>query len=189
MGFGIKSKIKRLFPKPVSVPVVVMPSNGEELKDKVALISGGSGGIGLAIAKTFLQSGAKVVIAGTNQEKLEKACAELNNENLKSIVLNYGDPASFEKILGRTVDSFGKIDIFVSSSGIHVDRPGLDFLNTTIEEYDSIMGINLRGTYFMCQTVAKYMIANGIKGHILIISSQSALEPSWSPYSIVKAWY
>ena len=46
--------------------------------------------------------------------------------------------------------------------------------------------INLKGTYFMCQTVAKYMIENKIKGHILIISSQSALEPSWSPYRLSK---
>jgi NAD(P)-dependent dehydrogenase (short-subunit alcohol dehydrogenase family) len=67
-----------------------------------------------------------------------------------------------------------------------VDRPGLDFLNTIIEEYDSIMGINLKGTYFMWQTVDEYMAANQIHGHMLIISSQSALEPSWSPYRLSK---
>lgn len=68
----------------------------------------------------------------------------------------------------------------------HVDRDGLDFVNVTLDEYDTIMNINLKGTYFMCQTVAKYMIENKIKGHILIISSQSALEPSWSPYRLSK---
>jgi 3-oxoacyl-[acyl-carrier protein] reductase len=85
MNMGLKAKIKKLFPKPVNTPIVTMPSNGEELKDKVALISGGSGGIGLEIAKTFLKSGAKVIISGTNQGKLDKICSELNNENLKSM--------------------------------------------------------------------------------------------------------
>lgn len=186
MGFGIKTKIKKLFPKPVNTPIVIMPSNGEELKNKVALISGGSGGIGLAIARTFLKSGAKVIITGTNQGKLEKICSEIDDENLKSIVLNYSDSTSFEDKLKEVVSIFGKIDIFVSSTGIHVNRIGLDFLNITVDEYDSIMGINLKGTYFMCQTVAKYMVAKQIKGHILIISSQSALEPSWSPYRLSK---
>lgn len=183
---GIKSRIRRLFPKPVNTPIVVMPSKGTELKGKIALISGGSGGVGLAIAKAFLKAGAKVIIAGTSQEKLNDICNEIKNNDLKSIVLNYNDPSAFDSKVEEAVSIFGRIDIFVSSTGIHVDRDGLDFINTTIEEYDKIMGINLRGTYFMCQAIAKYMIVHQIKGHILIISSQSALEPSWSPYRLSK---
>lgn len=183
---GLKSKIRRLFPKPVNTPIVVMPSKGTELKGKIALISGGSGGVGLAIAKSFLKAGAKVIIAGTSQEKLNNICNEIKNNDLKSIVLNYNDPSAFDSKVEEAVSILGRIDIFVSSTGIHVDRDGLDFINTTIEEYDKIMGINLRGTYFMCQAIAKYMIVHQIKGHILIISSQSALEPSWSPYRLSK---
>ena len=59
-------------------------------------------------------------------------------------------------------------------------------MNTTLEEYDQIMNINLKGTYFACQSVAKIMISNKVQGHILLISSQSALEPSWSPYRLSK---
>jgi len=183
---GIKSRIRRLFPKPVNTPIVVMPSRGTELKGKIALISGGSGGVGLAITKAFLKAGAKVIIAGTSQEKLNNISNEINNDDLKSIVLNYNDPSAFDSKVEEAVNIFGRVDIFVSSTGIHVDRDGLDFINTTVEEYDKIMGINLRGTYFMCQAIAKYMIAHQIKGHILIISSQSALEPSWSPYRLSK---
>lgn len=183
---GIKSRIRRLFPKPVNTPIVVMPSKGTELKGKIALISGGSGGVGLAITKAFLKAGAKVIIAGTSQEKLNNISNEINNDDLKSIVLNYNDPSAFDSKVEEAVNIFGRVDIFVSSTGIHVDRDGLDFINTTVEEYDKIMGINLRGTYFMCQAIAKYMIAHQIKGHILIISSQSALEPSWSPYRLSK---
>lgn len=183
---SFKSKIRKLFPKPVNTPIVLMPQCGEELEGKIALITGGSGGVGLAIAKAFLQAGAKVIIAGTSKDKLDKICTEINDSNLKSIVLNYDEPYSFEGKIKEAENIFGRIDILVSSAGIHVDRDGLDFINTTIEEYDRVMDINLKGTYFMCQTVAKYMIDKKIKGHILIISSQSALEPSWSPYRLSK---
>ena len=49
----------------------------------------------------------------------------------------------------------GRLDIFVSSTGVHVDRDGLDFVNVTLDEYDTIMNINLKGTYFMCQNSSK----------------------------------
>ena len=97
MGLGIKRKIKQLFPKPTTVPIINKISSGEELTGKVALISGGSGGIGLAIAKEFYSSGAKVIIAGTNQKKLEYICAEIDSDNFKSIILDYTDPYSFEQ--------------------------------------------------------------------------------------------
>ena len=72
MGFGIKTKLKKLFPQPINTPIIIMPSSGSELKDKVVLISGGTGGIGLEIARNFLLSGAKVIITGTNERKFEK---------------------------------------------------------------------------------------------------------------------
>lgn len=183
---GIRSRIRKLFPKPINTPILMMPSSGTELNGKIALISGGSGGVGFAIAKAFLKVGAKVIIAGTSQEKLNSIINKVDNENLKSVVLDYNAPLTFDSKVEEAVSIFGRIDIFVSSAGIHVDRGGLDFINTTVEEYDKIMTVNLRGTYFMCQSIAKYMITNQIKGHILIISSQSALEPSWSPYRLSK---
>lgn len=183
---NIKYMIKRLLPKPINTPVVIMPKNGEELKDKVALITGGSGGIGFAIAKAYLSAGARVIIAGTSCTKLKAICDSVSSDKIKYINLNYNDPTEFPKKVDEAVSCWGKIDIFVSSTGIHVDRDDLDFLNTTVEEYDSIMAINLRGTYFMCQAIAQYMIKKDIKGHILLVSSQSALEPSWSPYRLSK---
>lgn len=183
---GIKNVIKKILPKPKNTPILQICSNGEELLDKVAVITGGSGGIGLAIAKELLQSGAKVIITGTSEKKLKALENSMNDSNFKTMVLNYDNPQEFDDKVDKLSKIFGTIDILVCSSGIHVDRKGLDFINTTIEEYDSIMSINLRGTYFICQSVAKYMIKNKINGHILIISSQSALEPSWSPYRLSK---
>lgn len=112
--------------------------------------------------------------------------SKLSSENAAGIVIDYNFPLSFSDKVSEAVSIFGKIDIFISSSGIHTDRDGLDFMNISLEEWDSIIGINLRGTFFFCQTVANYMIKSKIKGHILLISSQSALEPSWSPYRLSK---
>ena len=144
------------------------------------------GGVGLAITKKLLSCGCKVIVSGTNESKLKKIAASLPEKDVRTLVLDYKKPDTFEKRTAEATELFGKIDIFISSVGIHVDRDGLDFLNVTEEEYDSIMGVNLKGTYFMCQKVSQYMIDNKIQGHILIISSQSALEPSWSPYRLSK---
>lgn len=96
------------------------------------------------------------------------------------------DVESMKEKVAEVASYFGRIDILVQSAGVHTKRNGLDFLNITEAEYDYVMNINLKGAYFMCQNVGKYMIENGIKGNILLISSQKALEPSWSPYRLSK---
>ena len=168
-----------------NIPITEIKEDGTFLKGKVALITGGSGGIGIAIARKFLDCGCKVIIAGTNEEKLRDKCKEFG-EFCSSIVINIQNIQEFNNKIESASRLFGPIDIFVCSHGIHTKRQGFDFLNVTEDEYDDVMNINLKGTYFLCQSIARYMIKNKIKGHILIISSQSALEPSWSPYRLSK---
>ena len=76
-----------------------------------------------------------------------------------------------------------RIDILVNSAGVVSHS---DFLDMSEQEYDSIMDINAKGTFFMSQAVAKYMIENRIKGHILNVTSSSALRPAWTPYQMSK---
>ena len=167
------------------IPIVSIKESGKLLDGKVALITGGSGGIGMAIAKKFLECGCKVIIAGTNIEKLEKCIKNLNGV-AKSIVINMNDSGSFNSKVSAAVDYFGKIDIFVNCHGVHTNRKGFNLFNVSEQDYDKVMDINLRGTYFICQSIAKYMVENNVNGHILIVSSQSAIEPSWSPYRLSK---
>ena len=180
----IKRFIANIKPSRVE-PIIVKTSDTKLLKDKTALITGGSGGIGYAIAKSFIECGCKVIIAGTNINKLEKICLELG-DNCKFIQLNLRNINEFNDKINEASKYFGKINILVNSAGIHIPRKGLDFLNSTEQEYDQIMSLNLKGTYFLTQAFAKYLINNKIGGHILIISSQSALEPAWSPYRLSK---
>lgn len=158
--------------------------NGDLLKDKVALITGGSGGIGFAIAKEFLESGCKVIIAGTNEKKLSSKLEELGGG--KSVILNLSSIKEIEESVSKAITIYGHIDILVNSAGIHSTKVFENFMEVEEKDYDSIMDINLKGTYFVTQKVAKHMVTNKIHGHILNISSSTALEPAWSPYRLSK---
>ena len=157
---------------------------GDLLKDKVALITGGSGGIGFAIAKEFLESGCKVIIAGTNEKKLSSKLEELGGGS--SVILNLSSIKEIEESVSKAISIYGHIDILVNSAGIHSTKVFENFMEVEEKDYDSIMDINLKGTYFVTQKVAKHMVANKIHGHILNISSSTALEPAWSPYRLSK---
>lgn len=165
------------------IPVVSVKSPHNLLDGKVALITGGSGGIGMAIAKSLLESGCRVIIAGTNEQKLKK-CVDTLSSDAKYLVINMNDSASFALKIKEAASIFGNIQLFVSSAGVHSE--GLDFLNMTEKEYDRVMNINLKGTYFFSQSVAKYLIDNKLKGKLLLVSSSRGSEPAWSPYGISK---
>lgn len=171
--------------KKVAYPV---PLNTTELlKGKVALITGGSGGIGMAVAESFLKNGCNVIIAGTNENKLKQCCEKLNRggRTSKYIVLNILEVSDIPGKIRTAAEMFGdnRIDILVNSAGI---LNSSSFFNTTEEEYDKLMDINVKGTYFMCQAMGQYMIEHHIQGHILNVSSSSALRPAWTPYQISK---
>ncbi len=155
------------------------------LEGKTALISGGSSGIGFAIAQILLSSGCRVIITGSNEDKILKCCEELKSEKVKGIVLDVCDidniTNSFNLALKQFPDS--TIDILINCAGYN---PKKSFFDITEYEFDKTFDTNVKGTFFLCQAVAKYMIKNRIKGHILNLSSSSALRPAWSPYEMSK---
>jgi 3-oxoacyl-[acyl-carrier protein] reductase len=82
------------------------------------------------------------------------------------IVLNVSNTDDFDSKLKNVFKFFGPIDILVCSHGIHTKRQGFDFLSTTEDEFDSVMDVNLKGTYFLCQTMSRQMIDQKVKGHM-----------------------
>ncbi|HUH48070.1 MAG TPA: SDR family NAD(P)-dependent oxidoreductase, partial [Arenibacter sp.] len=90
----------------------------ERLHNKVAIITGGAGGIGMATAKLFLEEGAKVVIVDINKELLEKASFYLDHENLSFCVADVSNADDNKKYVEQTLDVHGKIDIFFANAGI-----------------------------------------------------------------------
>ncbi len=188
----MKSAIRWLYlltkeEKMVKVPVPV--NTNELLKGKVALITGGSSGIGLAIGEAFLNSGCKVILAGTSEEKLkdvvEKIQTDKKDGRVVGTVINVLDTAALPSKIRSAAELFeeGRIDILVNSAGV-LNKS--DYFHMTEEEYDQIMDTNVKGTFFMCQAMADYMIEKKVHGHILNVSSSSALRPAWTPYQISK---
>lgn len=200
MSFKVKVKnglhsIFMMLKEEKKIPIPTQVNTTKLLEGKIALITGGSGGIGMAIAENFLKNGAKVIIAGTSETKL-KSCKDYlrskfeegTNESItciEYIVLNVLDVDTIPYIIKKASEVFEekRIDILVNSAGI-LNRS--DFWHMSEMEYDSIMDINVKGTFFMCQAMGTYMIEHRIKGHILNVSSSSALRPAWTPYQMSK---
>ena len=161
------------------IPQITIPNL---LEDKVALIMGGHGGIGRAIVKSFLDSGCKIIIVSRN---VEKAKASFNmSSSVSFISFDLLNLSEVNKMVEQAVALYGKIDILVNTAGTHTEN--VDFWTVSETEYDRVLDINLKGCYFVCRSVAVYMKNNGIKGHILNVSSSTGGEPSWSPYRISK---
>ena len=177
----------RIFKDKEIIAVPQMVDSTKSLEGKSALITGGSGEIGMAIAKHFIKSGCYVVIAGTNENKLKKCIEILNKDDsmAKGIVMNMLDVSSMENKVEKVAEMLPqkKIDILVNCAGV---LGSAYFEEMTEAEYDRIMDINMKGTYFMSQAICKHMINKKIKGHILNVSSSSALRPAWSPYHLSK---
>lgn len=185
---GLKNKAKKLVKFLNSKEKIAIPDyvdSDKLLANKNVLITGGSGGIGYAVTKKFLQSGAYVVITGTSEDKLIRKTEGLKSKNLSYAVLNLNDIQSFDSKLEIILNEFPdhRIDILVNCAGVN---PKKSFFNIDESDYDSTMNINVKGTFFFSQTVSKYMIAHKIKGHILNVSSSSALRPAWTPYEMSK---
>lgn len=185
---SIKSFLKKKLVKIKKEKVLIPCLQSELLLGKNALITGGSSGIGYAIAKSFLNSGASVTICGRKMDKLEHAKANLVKDcncGVDRIDLLGLDISSVENIR-NTLPQFlckKKIDIFVNNAGTN---GGKCFPNTDEEDYNRILDTNLKGMYFISQEIAKYMVENKIEGNILNITSSSSLRPGISPYIISK---
>ena len=160
--------------------------NNLDLKDRVAIITGGAQGFGLAISKRIIQSGGKVVIWDIDEAAVESALKEINSKDLSSKKVNVTNFAEIEKALLETENELGKIDIFVNNAGITgMNAKVWDY---PLEEWKKVIELDLNSTFYCCKAVVPHMIKNNY-GRIVNIASIAGKEgnPNASAYSTAKA--
>lgn len=182
MGLAERSRhlLSRLRRKEVrTVPVPYIIDESLLLDGRVALITGGAGGIGKAIAHRFLTSGAHVILAGRDEEKLQSAVKELG-EGASYLRIDLLNVETYDAALGE-LKQFP--DILVNCGGIVSFAP---FGEISLEEYDAVMNTNVRSILFLSQGISRKWMESGTPGNILNISSGSQFKPGWTTYQVSK---
>tara|TARA_Y100000590_G_scaffold461017_1_gene621661 strand:+ start:120 stop:866 length:747 start_codon:yes stop_codon:yes gene_type:complete len=156
-----------------------------DLKNKTAVITGGAQGFGLDIAKKFLSSGSKVFIWDIDEKELLNATKQVNNSNLN---YNVVDVSNFDEIQKAVTDILlkNKIDILINNAGI--TGPTAELWNYDIKDWNSIININLHGTFYCCKSIVPHMMKNNY-GRIVNIASVAGKDgnANASAYSSAKA--
>jgi NAD(P)-dependent dehydrogenase (short-subunit alcohol dehydrogenase family) len=150
---------------------------------KTVWITGGGTGIGKALAAGFAREGAQVVLSGRAAKRIDDVAAEIGN-GVRAIPCDVSDAGEVAAVTGRIADLCGPIDILVNNAGVTVFKP---FLSTSIEEFDELAAVNLRGPFLCSRAVLPSMMERG-GGTIVMINSMAALQvfPNSSIYAATK---
>ncbi|TSB47294.1 SDR family NAD(P)-dependent oxidoreductase [Alkalicoccobacillus porphyridii] len=124
-------------------------------KDKVVLITGAAGGIGIAAAKKFLTEGAKVALVDLKLDSLKKAVEEMDATDLLLLDGNVTQEEDVEAFVNQTKETFGRIDVFINNAGINGDFKNLT--EQTTENFDAVMNVNVKGVFYGLKHVMKVM--------------------------------
>ncbi len=163
-----------------------MPNEMFDLSGKVAIVTGGNGGIGLGIARGLAMAGANIVVAARNQQKTGDAVEHLTGlgVNALGISTDVSDEASVAAMVEATIGEFGGVDILVNNAGIGIRKAPQDY---TLEEWNQVTDINLTGVFLCCRDVHQHMASAG-GGKIINIGSMTSIFGSdWvASYSASK---
>jgi len=159
-----------------------------QLEDKVAIVTGGSSGIGQAIALAFAREGAAVAVNyARNAEGAGAAVKEIEGREGRAIAIqaDISKPEDVKNLVRQTVQHFGRLDVMVNNAGVEHKMP---FLETPLEVWEEVIAVNLTGPWLGCQEAARQMVEQGGPGRIVNISSvhEDVAMPTNSPYCAAK---
>lgn len=128
---------------------------------KVAIVTGGSSGIGQEVATRLVQEGAKVVITGRDLDKLKAAAEQIDStgQYIAYCAADIAEPNTAQQLINFTTEKFGGVDILINNAGIFAPK---SFLDVTEAEYDAFLDIILKGKFFMAQAAAKKPWPNAV---------------------------
>jgi 2-deoxy-D-gluconate 3-dehydrogenase len=151
-----------------------------DLTGKIALVTGGNGGIGLGMARGLGQAGATVIIVGRNAEKSASALRELQSIGVRaeSLPADLTDEAGVQRVFARVQDRYGRLDILVNNAGSTVRKPPQDF---TLDEWNQVMDVNLTSVFLCCRAAHPLMVKAGAGKIINIGSIMSIVAAPYAP--------
>ena len=158
------------------------------LAGKTAIVTGAARGIGAACAQAFAEHGASVVLSDVLEDQCADTAANISADTgaaTLSVRADVSDPEDCAALLAACTDRFGGCDILLNNAGIIV--PG-SILDATVEDFDRVLAVNLRGTFLLSRLVARHMVERGTKGTIINMSSTNAVVtiPDQLPYAASK---
>ena len=157
-----------------------------DLNNRVAIVTGGAQGFGLAITERFIKSGAKVVIWDIDENEAKKALSKINSENCLNQKVDVTNFKDIQDNIKKVEKEFGKIDIFINNAGMSgVNAKVWDY---PVDEWKKVLDLDLNSIFYCCKAVVPIMIKNNY-GRIINISSIAGKEgnPNASAYSTAKA--
>ncbi len=140
-----------------------------DLTGKVALVTGGNGGIGLGMAKGLAEAGATVMVAGRDGDKNKQAVKALGG-NADSVAADMAEESGVKAVIDATVQKFGRLDILVNNAGINIRKSPQDY---SLEEWHRVLNINLTSLFVCCQAAYPHLKARG--GKIINIGSMMSI--------------
>jgi len=159
----------------------------DQFADKVAVITGGSGGIGLALAEAAAARGAKIVLADIREAELGRAARKLaaTGAEVLAVVADVADYASVAALAEKTLSRFGKVHLLFNNAGVFASNLAWE---ASLEEYDWVIGINLKGVIHGIKAFVPQMIAQGDACHVINVSSAAGLSvaPGFCTYATTK---
>ena len=160
--------------------------NKYNFSERVAIVTGGAQGFGLAITKKIIQSGGKVVIWDIDNDAIEKAKKEINSDNFSVQLVDVTNFRAIETAVKELENKFGKIDIFVNNAGI--TGMNAKVWEYPLDEWKKVIELDLNSTFYCCKAIVPHMIKNNY-GRIINIASIAGKEgnPNASAYSTAKA--
>lgn len=145
-----------------------------KLKGKIAIVTGATKGIGVAIAKEYALEGAKVVLAGRTIELGQKVVDEIQQKGGDAIMVgcDMSKTSDIDNLVAQTVKQYGGVDIVVNNAGVNHSA---NFFDISEEDWDWVMSVDLKGSFFLGQAAARVMVEQGRSGSIINISSVMAV--------------
>jgi NAD(P)-dependent dehydrogenase (short-subunit alcohol dehydrogenase family) len=198
-----KNKIDRLTPSSAAVKSSAVPTGSAraqrigrkrtvaqniDLKNKVAIVTGGSQGLGFEMALGLAQSGGRVTIASPDKPRLEKSQAEIGKDRCHMVVGDITKPADCQRIFDETLSRFGQLDVLVNNARRDLTKAHLPIWEADVEFWESAVKVNIFGTFMMTRTCVPYLKKRGAGRIVNITTSIDTIQRERNaPYGMTKA--